>query len=633
MAKKQFKAESKRLLDLMINSIYTNREIFLRELISNASDALDKRHYLSLTDDKNRIDSHDLMIRIDLDKTARTLTITDTGIGMNQEELENNLGTIARSGSLEFKKQMEETKDVDIIGQFGVGFYSAFMVAKKITVDSRSANETQGYRWQSIGEDGYTITPIDKEEIGTTITIELKDSTKEDNYDEFLESWHVQELVKKYSDYIRYPIMMDVETTRKKENPAEGEEEYEDVIESRTINSMVPLWKRPKAKIKKEEYNDFYKSKYMDFEDPAEVIHYNLEGIPSYSAMLYIPSRTPYNFYSSEFEPGLQLYCKGVFIMDKAKDLLPDYFRFVKGLVDSDDLNLNISREILQQDRQMAAMSKSIEKRIKSTLEKMLEKDREKYEKFFANFGLQLKYGLYDKFGANKDTLKDLVLWKSSHEGKYTTLKEYVSRMKEGQKYIYYAAKENIDMINLLPQMELLKEKEYEILYFTDEIDEFAIRSLMNYDEKEFKSITQGDLELESDEEKKEKEEIATENKSLLEEMTTSLTNKVKEVRLSSRLKSHPVCLVSDEGLSMEMEKVLSQSPEGAMMKANRILEINPNHPIFKLLQDEFKKDAKKVDQYASLLYNQALLIEGLDIENPVEYANQICELMIQAKK
>lgn len=633
MAKKQFKAESKRLLDLMINSIYTNREIFLRELISNASDALDKRHYLSLTDEANRVDSEDLRIRIDLDKAARTMTITDSGIGMTQEELESNLGTIARSGSLDFKKQLEENKDIDIIGQFGVGFYSAFMVAKKITVDSRSALDPQGHRWQSSGEDGYTIAAIDRDEIGTTITLEIKDSTEEDNYDEFLESWQVQQLVKKYSDYIRYPIMMDVETTRKKENPAEGEEEYEDVIECKTINSMIPLWKRTKGKIKPEEYNDFYKSKFMDFEDPADVIHYSLEGIPSYSALLYIPSRTPYNFYSSEYEPGLQLYCKGVFIMDKAKDLLPEHFRFVKGLVDSDDLNLNISREILQQDRQMTAIAKSLEKKIKNALESMLKKDREKYETFFSNFGLQLKYGIYDKFGANKDTLKDLVLWKSSFEGKYTTLKEYVERMKEDQKYIYYAAKENIDMINLLPQMELLKDKGYEVLYFTDDIDEFAIRAMMNYDEKEFKSITQGDLDLESEEEKKEKEEIATENKSLLEEMTSSLKDKVKEVRLSSRLKSHPVCLVSDEGLSMEMEKVLAQNPEGAMMKASRILEVNPNHPIFKLLQDTYQEEPKKVEELTSLLYDQALLIEGLDIENPVDYANRICALLIKANQ
>lgn len=633
MAKKEFKAESKRLLDLMINSIYTNREIFLRELISNASDALDKRHYLSLTDENNRVDDDELGIRIEIDKEARTLTIMDTGIGMTAEELENNLGTIAKSGSLEFKKQLEENKDVDIIGQFGVGFYSAFMVAKEIIVDSRSANEPQAHRWQSSGEDGYTITDIDKDEIGTTITLKIKDSSEEDNYDEFLESWNVQQLIKKYSDYIRYPIVMDVETQRKKENPAEGEEEWEDAIEERTINSMIPLWKRSKNEIKPEEYNDFYKSKFMDFSDPAEVIHYSLEGTPSYTALLYIPGKTPYNFYSSEYQSGLQLYCKGVFIMDNAKDLLPDHFRFVRGLVDSDDLNLNISREILQQDRQMKAIAKSLEKKIKTTLQNMLKNDREKYETFFTNFGLQLKYGIYDKYGANKETLKDLVMWKSSYEEKYTTLKEYVERMKEDQKYIYYAAKESIEMINLLPQMELLKEKGYEVLYFTDDVDEFAIRMMMNYDEKEFKSITQGDLELETEEEKKEKEEIATENKSLLEAMTGALSEKVKEVRLSSRLKSHPVCLVSDDGLSMEMEKVLAQNPEGSMMKASQILEINPNHPIFKLLQKTYQENPETINQYTALLYNQARLIEGLDIENPVEYANQICDLMIKANQ
>lgn len=633
MAKKEFKAESKRLLDLMINSIYTNREIFLRELISNASDALDKRHYLSLTDENNRVDDNELGIRIEIDKEARTLTIMDTGIGMTAEELENNLGTIAKSGSLEFKKQLEENKDVDIIGQFGVGFYSAFMVAKEIIVDSRSANEPQAHRWQSSGEDGYTITDIDKDEIGTTITLKIKDSSEEDNYDEFLESWNVQQLIKKYSDYIRYPIVMDVETQRKKENPAEGEEEWEDAIEERTINSMIPLWKRSKNEIKPEEYNDFYKSKFMDFSDPAEVIHYSLEGTPSYTALLYIPGKTPYNFYSSEYQSGLQLYCKGVFIMDNAKDLLPDHFRFVRGLVDSDDLNLNISREILQQDRQMKAIAKSLEKKIKTTLQNMLKNDREKYETFFTNFGLQLKYGIYDKYGANKETLKDLVMWKSSHEEKYTTLKEYVERMKEDQKYIYYAAKESIEMINLLPQMELLKEKGYEVLYFTDDVDEFAIHMMMNYDEKEFKSITQGDLELETEEEKKEKEEIATENKSLLEAMTGALSEKVKEVRLSSRLKSHPVCLVSDDGLSMEMEKVLAQNPEGSMMKASQILEINPNHPIFTLLQKTYQENPETINQYTALLYNQARLIEGLDIENPVEYANQICDLMIKANQ
>ena len=405
------------------------------------------------------------------------------------------------------------------------------------------------------------------------------------------------------------------------------------MIETRTINSMIPLWKRPKNEIKAEEYNEFYKSKFMDFEDPAEVIHYSLEGVPSYRALLYIPSRTPYNFYSSEYESGLQLYCKGVFIMDKAKDLLPEHFRFVKGLVDSDDLNLNISREILQQDRQMKAIARSLEKKIKSALESMLKNEREKYEQFFDHFGLQLKYGIYDKFGANKDTLKDLVMWKSSYEGKYATLKEYVERMKEDQKYIYYAAKESIEMIDQLPQMERLKEKGYEVLYFTDDIDEFAIRAMMNYEEKEFKSITQGDLELESEEEKKAKEEMATENKSLLESMSQTLKDKVKEVRLSSRLKSHPVCLVSDEGISMEMEKVLAQNPEGSMVKASRILEINPNHPIFKLLQDTYTEHPDQVDEYTNLLYDQALLIEGLDIENPVEYANRICDLMIKANQ
>lgn len=631
MAKKQFKAESKRLLDLMIHSIYTNREIFLRELISNASDALDKRYYLSLTDDNQRVDKDKLKIQLEVDKDLRTITLVDTGIGMTSSELENNLGTIAKSGSLEFKKELDKAeKDIDIIGQFGVGFYSAFMIAKKIIVETKSATTGESYAWISSGEDGYTISPITKEDIGTKIILELKDDTDEDNYSEYLDSFTIQQLVTKYSDYVRYPITMMIESTQpKKDNP----EESETIIEEKTLNSMIPLWKKNKKKVKAEEYNDFYKSKFMDWEDPQKVIHYNVEGNISYNALLFIPSKTPYNFYNADYEPGLQLYSKGVFIMDKAKDLLPDYFRFVKGLVDSDDLNLNISREILQQDRQMKTLASSIEKKIKSNLEDMLKKEREEYEKFFTNFGLTLKYGIYQDYGMHKDQLQDLILFKSSKEDKYVTLQEYVERMQEGQEFIYYACGDSIDAIKKLPQMERLQEKNYEVLFFLDDVDEFAINILQTYNDKKFKSVNQGDLGLDSEEEKKEKEEKAKENESLLNSMKDALSTKVKEVRISSRLKSHPVCLVSDEGISLEMEKVLAQAPMNQGIKASKILEINPNHDIFKTLQKLYEKNPDAVKNYADVLYNQALLIEGLPIEDPIEYANKVCEFMIEANK
>lgn len=631
MAKKQFKAESKRLLDLMINSIYTNREIFLRELISNASDALDKRYYLSLTDDTKRIDKKNLKITIDVDSDNRTITLTDTGIGMNQSELESNLGTIAKSGSLEFKKELEDaTKNIDIIGQFGVGFYSAFMVAKKIIVETKSINDEKAYAWVSSGEDGYTINEIMKDQAGTKIILKLKDNTDDENYDDYLNSYHIQQLVTKYSDYVRYPIEMAIETTQPKKD---NENEMETVIEIKTLNSMIPLWKKNKKKIKPEEYNEFYKSKFMDWEDPQKVIHYNVEGNISYNALLFIPSKTPYNFYQTDYESGLQLYCKGVFIMDKAKALLPDYFRFIKGLIDSDDLNLNISREILQQDRQMQVLAKSVEKKIKSSLDDMLKNDREEYEKFFANFGLSLKYGIYQDYGMHKELLQDLLLFKSSKEEKYITLKEYVERMQDGQDLIYYACGENADSIKKLPQMERLQEKEIEVLYFTDDVDEFAISIMQTYMEKKFKSVNQGDLDLDTEEEKKEKEETTKENESLLTSMKDALSDKVKEVRISSRLKSHPVCLVSEEGISLEMEKVLAQAPMNNGVKANKILEINPDHEIFKTLQKAYDKNPDIVKNYADVLYNQALLIEGLPIEDPIEYANKVCELMIEANK
>lgn len=553
MAKKQFKAESKRLLDLMIHSIYTNKEIFLRELISNASDALDKRYYLSLTDENQRVDKSELKIRIDLDKDNRTITLTDSGIGMTQEELETNLGTIAHSGSLEFKQKLEEgTSDVDIIGQFGVGFYSAFMVAQRIIVETRSAQSEQGYSWISNGEDRlHHFKPIMKETVGTKIILELKEESEDDKVDEYLDEYTIKNLIRKYSDYVRWPIEMEVETTK----TVEGKDEPETVKEIQTLNSMVPLWKRNKSEIKEDEYNEFYKNKFMDWENPAKVMHYSVEGTTSYNALLFIPAKTPYNFYSADYEPGLQLYCKGVFIMDKAKDLVPDYFRFVRGLVDSDDLNLNISREILQQDRQMKTLAKSIEKKIKNTLEDMLKNDREKYEEFFKNFGLSLKFGVYQDYGMHKDQLQDLLLFKSTHNDEYTTLDEYVSRMKEGQDQIYFASGESIELIKKLPQMEKLQDKGYEVLYFTDDVDEFAANIMMEYKEKKFKSINQGDLDLDDEEEKKAKEEKTQENKSMLDKMKEALGEKVKEVRLSSRLKSHPVCLVSDEGLSWKWKK------------------------------------------------------------------------------
>ena len=630
MAKKQFKAESKRLLDLMIHSIYTNKEIFLRELISNASDALDKRYYLSLTDENQRVDKSELKIRIDLDKDNRTITLTDSGIGMTQEELETNLGTIAHSGSLEFKQKLEEgTSDVDIIGQFGVGFYSAFMVAQRIIVETRSAQSEQGYSWISNGEDGYTISPIMKETVGTKIILELKEESEDDKVDEYLDEYTIKNLIRKYSDYVRWPIEMEVETTK----TVEGKDEPETVKEIQTLNSMVPLWKRNKSEIKEDEYNEFYKNKFMDWENPAKVMHYSVEGTTSYNALLFIPAKTPYNFYSADYEPGLQLYCKGVFIMDKAKDLVPDYFRFVRGLVDSDDLNLNISREILQQDRQMKTLAKSIEKKIKNTLEDMLKNDREKYEEVFKNFGLSLKFGVYQDYGMHKDQLQDLLLFKSTHNDEYTTLDEYVSRMKEGQDQIYFASGESIELIKKLPQMEKLQDKGYEVLYFTDDVDEFAANIMMEYKEKKFKSINQGDLDLDDEEEKKAKEEKTQENKSMLDKMKEALGEKVKEVRLSSRLKSHPVCLVSDEGLSMEMEKVLNQMPNQNEVKAGKILEINPDHEIFATLQKIYDKHPELMDEYTDLLYTQAMLIEGYKIEDPIAYANQVCDLMIRANQ
>ena len=612
MSKKEFKAESKRLLDLMINSIYTHKEIFLRELISNASDASDKLYYKSLTENLSDVNKEDLNIEIKLDKDARTITLTDHGIGMNEAELEENLGTIAKSGSLAFKQELEKEEgkeDVDIIGQFGVGFYAAFMVAKKVAVLSKKYGEEDAYLWTSEVEDGYTITKALKQEHGTVITLYLKDNTEEENYDEYLDEYKIQSLIKKYSDYVRYPILMDMTTSKKKEDS----DEYEDVVETKTLNSMVPLWKRSKSEIKDEEYNEFYKDKFNDYTDPLKVIHTSVEGNVSFDALLFIPSKAPFNFYSQDYEKGLQLYSRGVFIMDKASDLIPEHFRFVKGLVDSQDLSLNISREMLQHDRQLKVIANRIEKKIKSELELMLKNEREKYEEFFKNFGLQLKYGIYQSYGMKKDMLQDLLMYYSANEEKMITLKEYVEKMKEDQKHIYFASGESIEKISKLPQCELLKDKGYDLLYMLDNVDEFVIQMMQDYDGKTFKNIAQGDLDLESEEEKKEIEKQNEDNKPLLDSLKEALGDKVVDVKVSGRLKTHPVCLVSSEGLSFEMEKVLAQMPgQENAMKAGRILEINPNHAIFKALQTITDQD--KIKDYAKLLYDQALLIEGFEV-------------------
>lgn len=627
MAKKQFKAESKRLLELMINSIYTNKEIFLRELISNASDALDKRYYLSLTNKNDSISKDDLKITIERHQDTRQLVIEDNGIGMTSEELEKNLGTIAKSGSAEFREQFEKAKEnTDIIGQFGVGFYSAFMVAKRILVETKNIASDKAYSWSSSGEDGYVISEIEKSGYGTRITLDLKEDTEDENYSEYLEEWKIKDLIKKYSDYVRYPIEM--LCTKHIPDPTD-ENKTIDTEEVETLNSMVPLWKKQKSSITEDEYNEFYKSKFNDWENPQKVIHYSVEGNISYTALLFIPSKAPYNFYYTDYEPGLELYCKNVFIMDKVKDLVPSYFRFVKGLVDSDDLNLNISREILQQDRQVKMMAKSIETKISSALKEMLEKEREGYEKFFDNFGLNLKAGILQDYGMNKDKLQDFLIFRSSNEGKYVTLKEYCERMKEDQKSIYYAVGKSVEEIQNLPAMGKLKEKGYEVLYFLDERDEFVSSTLVNYNEKAFQSVNKGDLDLESEDEKKAREEKAEENKDLLTAMKDSLGDKVKEVKLSSRLTDEAACVVADEGMSLEMEKYLAQDPmsKGQSMKAVKILEINPDHPLFTKLQS---LDSETLKTYTSVLFDQSMLAQGLPIDDPKAYAKNITDLLMK---
>lgn len=630
MATKQFKTESKRILDLMINSIYTHKEIFLRELISNASDATDKIYYKALADENTTFDRSKYYIRLEANKDLRTLTITDMGIGMTKEELENNLGTIAKSGSLAFKNENEKKDDVDIIGQFGVGFYSAFMVADCVTVYSKSIDSDVAYKWESKGTAGYTIEECDKKEAGTKIVLRIKDNTEEENYDEFLEEYRLKDIVKKYSDFIRYPIKMMVKKSRPVENADNGEEnkepKYEEYFEDETLNSMVPIWRRNKNELKAEDYENFYTDKHFGYEKPAKYIHANVDGVTSYNAILYIPAHAPYDFYSKEFEKGLELYSNGVLIMEKCPDLLPDYFSFVQGLVDSADLSLNISRELLQHDRQLQFIAKKIREKIKSELLNMLKNEREKYEEFFTNFGKTLKFGVYNNFGANKEFLQDLLMFYSSKEKKYVTLDEYVQRMPEEQKFIYYACGESIDKLDKLPQTELLKDKGFEILYCTDDIDEFAIQMMVKFKEKDFKSVANGDLGLEDKEDEKEETQ---ENKDLFAKMAEFLKDEVKEVKASHRLKSHPVCLSAAGALSIEMEKVLKAMPDTSSIKAEKVLEINENHEIFNSLKDAFSnKDEEKLQMYTKLLYDQARLIEGLPIDDPIEFTNNICKLM-----
>ncbi len=625
MAVKQFKAESKRLLDLMINSIYTHREIFLRELISNASDAIDKLYYKALSDGDTGLNRDDFCIDIKLDKEGRTLILSDNGCGMTKDELENNLGTIAKSGSLNFKKDNEPKEDIEIIGQFGVGFYSAFMVSKLVTVISKAYGSEEAYKWESEGAQGYTIAPCEKEGHGTTIILQIKDNTEENSYDEYLEPYTIQHIVKKYSDYIRYPIKTDMEKSRLKEG---SKDEYETYTETVTLNSMVPIWRKNKNEITDEEYNQFYKDKFMDYMNPAKVIHSYTEGTATYNALLFIPAKAAMNFYTKDYEKGLQLYSNGVLIMDKCADLLPDYFSFVRGLVDSQDLSLNISREMLQHDRQLKVIASRLEKKIISELEGMLNNEREKYEEFFNNFGLQLKYGIYQDYGMHKDVLQELLMFYSSSEKKLVTLKEYASRMKGEQKYINYACGETTARVEQLPQTEALKEKGYEILYLTEGVDEFALRMLMKYDDKEFKSVSADDLGLETEEEKKEAAKQVEENKDMLGFMRDSLDGKVKQVILSQKLKTHPVCLSTDGAISLEMEKVLNAMPNAEKITAQRVLEINANHPVFQKLTALYQDDKDTLRQYTSLLYMQALLIEGVAIDDPVEFSNQICGLM-----
>ena len=625
MAKKQFKAESKKLMDMMINSIYTHKEIFLRELISNASDALDKMYFKSLTDDSITLSRSDYRIKLSVDKENRLLIIEDNGIGMTEKELENNLGTIAKSGSLDFKTE-NKADDMSIIGQFGVGFYSAFMVSDKVTVRSLAYGEDQAFCWTSSGVDGYIIEPCIKDTVGTKITLHIKDDTDEESYSEYLEQYTIMNLVKKYSDFIRYPIRMMWETNRLKDG---SDNEFEKVLEDRTLNSMVPLWKKSKSEISKEEADSFYTDQFGDWEEPAKFIHTTVEGNATYTAMLYIPKRPPFDYYSKNFEKGLQLYSSGVMIMEKCPDLLPDYFSFVKGLVDSEDLSLNISREMLQHDRQMKLIASNVERKIKNELLSMLKNDRETYEEFFKSFGTQIKFGMYEDFGANKDKLADLVMFTSSYEKKPVTLAEYVERCKEGQNTIYYACGESVDKIEMLPQAELIKDKGFEILYLTDNVDEFALQILASYKDKTFTNISTENLNLDTEEEKQQLESANTESQNMLEAMKNALGEAVTAVRFTNRLKSHPVCLITEGMLSLEMEKILKQMPNGTDAKAEIVMEINKDHPIAEKLKELYKTDSEKLEKYSKILYAQARLIEGLSVDNPTELSNLVCELML----
>ena len=623
MAKKQFKSESKRLLNLMINSIYTHKEIFLRELISNASDAIDKSYFLSLTDKNIPFNKDDFYIRITTNEEERTLTVSDTGIGMSKDELDSNLGIIAKSGSFDFKEDIEIKESVDIIGQFGVGFYSAFMVSDKVTVISKKADSDEAFKWESTGADGYTITPCSKETAGTDIIMKIKPSTEDEDYDEFLDSYNIKSLVKKYSDFIKYPVKMMIKKRKLKDG---SKNEYEEYFEDEILNSMVPIWRKNKSELKEEDYENFYMEKHFGYEKPLKHTHVSVEGVISYNAILYIPARVPFDFYTKEFEKGLELYSNGVMIMKKCGELLPDYFGFVQGLVDSPDFSLNISREVLQHDKQLQFIAKKLKEKIKSELFAMLKDERESYEKFFQSFGRTLKYGLYSEWGSNKETLQDLVMFYSSHEKKLATLDEYVSRMKEDQKYIYYAAGESVDKLARLPQAELVADKGYEILYFIDEIDEFAIKVLFSYKEKEFKNISSSDLDIKAEDDNT---ADAEENKEIFAFMKEALGDRVKEVRSSKRLKTHPVCLSAEGDVSIEMEKVLNAMPDNpADIRAEKILEINTGHKVFEKLKDAYDNDMEKLKKLSNALYNQALLIEGLTIEDPVQYANDVFELM-----
>ena len=636
MENKQFKAESKRLLDLMINSIYTNKEIFLRELISNASDAIDKLYYRSLTDKNVKVNKDDLYIRITPNKEARTLTIEDNGCGMNKEELEENLGTIAKSGSLAFKEaakakeNAEKDDDVNIIGQFGVGFYSAFMVASKVRVESKCYGAEKAYAWESEGAEGYTIDECDKSNFGTKIILTLKADTDDEKYSDFLAEYKIEELIRKYSDYIRYPIKMEVEHEHEVEQP-EGEKKepkFEKVRHDEILNSMIPIWKKNKSEVSDEDYNNFYQEKFGDYQKPLKVIRTSVEGDVSYTALLYIPSHTPYDYYTKDFKRGLQLYSNGVLIMDKCEDLLPDCYGFVRGLVDSPDLSLNISREMLQHDRQLKIIAKNLDKKIKSELLDMLHKNREDYEKFFTTFGTTLKFGVYNDFGLNKDNLKDLLMFHSSTENKLVTLDEYVDRMKEGQDKIYYACGETVDKIELLPQVEAVKEKGYEILYLTENIDEFVVQVLMEHKEKKFINVCANDVDLDTDEEKEALKKENEENKDMFTLMKETIGEGVQEVRFTHRLKNHPVCLTSEGALSVEMEKVINSMPNDQKVKAQTALEINDSHPIAQKIKDLYANDKEALKKYTQVLYAQARLIEGLPVENPTQISNLICEII-----